>query len=470
MRISIIPEDKKIIVDGKTIDLESDAPWDFDDEHIHAIQWKDGYGSLEYEDIPGEIPVPNKIFGDDEFLDIVQPYLDYYNSFLTIYEKKELEASLAEEENLAKHIEELNLDKLEKEAQLVIIEDLQRQNKELRDEREALYDEQNILLQKEVFDQETARMEIERQKIAHESELSVLERQKAEEYFKSKAIELQNNYDKLLEEFETQKESFIEERKQYQKLLEIERDKIEKELEDSEKQLAEEDAKREKQRKIDELLHMQELEQIDLVKMELEQKKQEFEMQWEINQETINQQVADRKRFELDMDLELENLEKKRRAIQDYEAKSYQLILDEELENNIMTENEKEINMLQKQLEEENHKHEHEESINAANYLKELIEQIDNKLNENENIQLTTLPSQTDLDNITARIESLANISLADNQKDYSIDDILTLMDEVDPENLYNTLTNKQSKESDFPVEKAVKWFSALKNAIDKNS
>ena len=63
MRISIIPEDKKIIVDGRTVDLEDDAPWDFDDETIHAIQWRDGRGELEYEDTPGEDPAPNKVFG-----------------------------------------------------------------------------------------------------------------------------------------------------------------------------------------------------------------------------------------------------------------------------------------------------------------------------------------------------------------------------------------------------------------------
>ena len=121
MRISIIPEDKKIIVDGKTVDLEDDAPWGFDDETIHAIQWRVGRGELEYEDIPGEEPVANKVFGDDEFDTIVQPYLDYFNSFLTLYEQKELAAALAEEENLAAQIEELNLDNQKKKHNLSLL-------------------------------------------------------------------------------------------------------------------------------------------------------------------------------------------------------------------------------------------------------------------------------------------------------------------------------------------------------------
>ena len=49
MRVTIIPQDNRIIVDGKTVDLDdNDIRWTFDDEHIHAIQWRNGKGEIEY--------------------------------------------------------------------------------------------------------------------------------------------------------------------------------------------------------------------------------------------------------------------------------------------------------------------------------------------------------------------------------------------------------------------------------------
>lgn len=64
MKVTIIPQDNRIIVDGKTLDLDdNDIRWAFDDEHIHAIQWRNGKGEIEYEDVEDEDPLPNKKFG-----------------------------------------------------------------------------------------------------------------------------------------------------------------------------------------------------------------------------------------------------------------------------------------------------------------------------------------------------------------------------------------------------------------------
>ena len=54
--------------------------------------------------------------------------------------------------------------------------------------------------------------------------------------------------------------------------------------------------------------------------------------------------------------------------------------------------------------------------------------------------------------------------------EDKSIDEILTLMDGIDPEQLYTTLTDNERDDNSFPAEKAVKWFAALKDVLDKNS
>ena len=86
MKISIIPQDNRIVVDGKTVDLDdNDIRWEFEDEHIHAIQWKDSMGEVEYEDEIGKDPLPNKSFGQDEFDTIVQPYLSFFEKFYTIF-------------------------------------------------------------------------------------------------------------------------------------------------------------------------------------------------------------------------------------------------------------------------------------------------------------------------------------------------------------------------------------------------
>lgn len=444
MRVSIIPEDKKIIVDGKTVDLEDDAPWDFDDETIHAIQWKDGRGELEYEDVPGEAPAPNKVFGDDEFDTIVQPYLDYFNSFLTLYEQKELASAIAEEENLAKQIEELNLDKLEKEAQLVIIEDLQRQNKELRDEREELYNGMSKLEQAKVFDEQTSLMELRREQVAREEERVSLETQKADEFFAKKSMELAAKYDSLYVDFEKEKEEFIEERKQYQELLQMEREKVEREIEDSEKSILLEDKERAQREELLEKVRILEEEELEIAKAELEMQKQGLHVQWENaeweleeirrEREKVRKEFEeDKKRFEQQVDQELDVI---MRSHEDVLAK-----LD----------NEQYYDELDDALEKEFDKAEKEYRENQREKLKAS--------------QANTFASE--LGNLAKESVDREEIEKGQN---YSIDDILTLMDEIDPEKLYTTLTSEERKENELPVEKAVKWFSALKDVLDKNN
>lgn len=445
MRISIIPEDKKIIVDKKTVDLEDDAPWDFDDEHIHAIQWKDGRGELEYEDIPGEQPAPNKIFGDDEFDTIVQPYLDYFNSFLTIYEQKELAAALAEEENLAAQIEELNLDKLEKEAQLVIIEDLQRQNKELRDEREELYDAKSREEQARIYDQHTARLELEREKAARESERVGLEAQKADEFFEKKSLELSKKYDELYHDFEKEKEAFIEERKQYQALLEMERDKMEREAELLEKNILEDEQEKELWRQQQEKLRALEEEQIEVSKLELEMQKQGLEVAWSDAQFALEEVNREREKIKLEHELQEKMLREKFDQEMDILMRSHEDILKK-------MENEEMYDELDDALEKEFEKAELE--YREAQRAK-LIES--QKLENTNPKELSKLAS-----------ESLERQEIESSQ-DYSVNDILSMMDEIDPEKLYTALTDEEKSDNGMPVEKAVKWFAALKEVLDKN-
>ena len=443
MRISIIPEDKKIIVDKRTVDLEDDAPWDFDDETIHAIQWRDGKGEVEYEDVDGEV-LPNKSFGEEEFDTIVQPYLDYYNSFLTLYEQKELAAALAEEENLAAQIEELNLDKLEKEAQLVIIEDLQRQNKELRDEREELYDEKSKLEQAKVFDEQTALMELQKEKAARESEKAALEAQKADEFFEKKSLELAKKYDELFHEFEKEKEAFVEERKQYQELLQMERDKIEKELKDAEKTLSLEDEERETRKELLEKVRMLEEEQLEISRSEIEVQKEALELAQEENDEIKENILAAKERIQRELERERTQFQIQKDQEMDIIMRSHEDLLNKMSNEEIYDE-------LDDAIEREYEKAENE----YKELQREKIKASDSSAYASEQEKL-----------IRTNIERQE----IERGEEKSIDEILTLMDEIDPEQFYTALTDSEREENDFPVDKAVKWFSALKDVLDKNS
>jgi len=444
MRISIIPEDKKIIVDGKSVDLEDDAPWDFDDEDIHAIQWKDSRGELEYEDVIGEEPVPNKIFGEDEFDTIVQPYLDYFNTFLDAYEKAELEYALAEEQSIADQIEELNIDKLEKEAQLVIIEDLQRQNKELRDEREELFDEKSKTEQAAVYDQQIALIELEREKAARESERVGLEAQKADEFFEKKSLELAQKYDELFHDFEKEKDAFVEERKQYQELLQMEREKMEREEDASMKQLALEDKERETREEMIAKVRLIEEEQLDIAKSELELQKQAIDIIRLENLEVQEQINAARDVIKVNLERQEDEFEVRKQQELEIIMRSHEEVMNkmsqeeafDELDDAVEREFEK-AEVEYKELQREKLKQSNS-SVHAAGQEKIIKDTI-----ERQEIQ---------------------------SGDDKSIDEILTLMDGIDPEKLYTVLTDDERGENSFPVDKAVKWFAALKEVLDKNS
>lgn len=442
MRISIIPEDKKIIVDGKTIDLEDDAPWDFDDETIHAIQWRDNRGELEYEDVIGEDPVPNKIFGEDEFDTIVQPYLDYFNSFLTIYEQRELAAAIAEEQNLAAQIEELNLDKLEKEAQLVIIDDLQKQNKELRDEREEREEELSRLQQKKIFDEHTARLELEREKAARESEKATLESQKADEFFEKKSLELAKKYDELFHEFEKEKEAFVEERKQYQELLQMERDKIEKESELLEQEILKDDKENENKRLYEEQVLAVQYEDLELSKAELELQKQVLELVEEENLKAKDEILRERTNIILELDRERTMFEKQKEHELELIMKAHEDLID-------------------KMSQEEGY----ERLDDALEFEYDVAEKEYKELQKKKVKLSKSSGGSHETLNLLKENRERNEIETGE---DKSIDEILSIMDEIDPEKLYNTLTDGERENNEFPMEKAIKWFAALKDVMDK--
>jgi len=73
MRVTIVPSDKKICRNNIAVTL---SDWPFNDSNIHAIQWYDTYGEIEF---TGKPKPPNEETSD---FTILQPYLDALDSYL----------------------------------------------------------------------------------------------------------------------------------------------------------------------------------------------------------------------------------------------------------------------------------------------------------------------------------------------------------------------------------------------------
>jgi hypothetical protein len=73
MRVTVIPEDKWIRKDEVSVNLPE---WNFHDPDIHAIQWYDTYGEIEWKN-----PQRNESITDDS---ILQPYLAALDAYLVV--------------------------------------------------------------------------------------------------------------------------------------------------------------------------------------------------------------------------------------------------------------------------------------------------------------------------------------------------------------------------------------------------
>jgi len=442
MRITIIPVDKMIIVDGKCVHLEPYEPWDFDDKHIHAIQWNNGRGSLEYEDIPGERPVPNKIFGEDEFESIVQPYVDYHYTFLTKYEKKALEASLAEEQRMISLSEEIEADKqqkeLEKEAYIALIDDLQAQNKMLREKDMEVANEQYRDQQKAKYDKMRADIALERERSERQKEYSNLEAMKAEEFFRAKALEMSESYQSLLDEFESEKKAFKQEKDGFLQILEAERGRIDEEMEEVLKEREENANLRERQRELSDREYMLREEELSKMKEDIQAMEELNSLKLQNEIDALNNEILENRNRGVLISQAAERLEKQ------HEREMLEIMRAQE-----------DLEMGGIEL---------EDALLEYNETISLLEQHDRaRLHKDLSEQMHSINSVN-----TPNLRTIAEVKGTENN--YSVDDILTLMDEIDPEKLYTALTSEEKSENDFPIEKAVQWFSALKDVIDKNS
>ena len=82
MRVTIVPVDKFIRRDDVMVNL---TEWNFDDPNIHAIQWYDTEGEIEYTRKPKP---SNEIFTNSS---ILEPYLNALDEYLNNLETEDIQ-------------------------------------------------------------------------------------------------------------------------------------------------------------------------------------------------------------------------------------------------------------------------------------------------------------------------------------------------------------------------------------------
>lgn len=441
MRVSIIPEDKRIIVDGKTVDLDdNDIRWEFDDEHIHAIQWKNNKGEIEYEDVDGEDPLPNKPLGEEDFDTIIKPYIDFFNEFLTIAEKRELQFSLENEERIANELNELNLSKLQEEENIVIINDLQDQNRKVREDYEKIADELEQVLEERSISERELRLQHEREIYEKNLELQSEETAKIDEYFRKKSSDFTNHIESLIEELENQKEEFLEEKKQFAVYIQKYKSSIEQEVDEIQKTIASDMIQREIADQITEKQRLADEEQIILMRQTSELEQQSLELAFEELKQEKTRIMRERR-----LELQRNELDQKQ-----LDAEREELLLDvalrreKDLEDKI---DKDEQNALQDWQSNESLRIEQD-------YIKKQKEKFEDYINERQG-------TYRDIEE-RIKLMNLENDSNGPN-------DISSILDEMDPEDFYASLTDEQKETNSFPVQKATAWFNKLKEVMEKN-
>ena len=96
-RVTVVPGDRLVIVDGKALTFDFNAPW-----RMHALQWDGKQGHIEWKG-NGHEPPRNELLAADSYSERVMPYVRLWEE-----EKARLEKAAAEAE--AARLAEYNSD------------------------------------------------------------------------------------------------------------------------------------------------------------------------------------------------------------------------------------------------------------------------------------------------------------------------------------------------------------------------
>lgn len=86
-RVTVVPDDRLVIVDGKALTFDFNAPW-----RMHALQWDGKQGHIEWKG-NGHEPPRNELLTADSYADRIAPYVKMWEE-----EKARLEQAAAEAE------------------------------------------------------------------------------------------------------------------------------------------------------------------------------------------------------------------------------------------------------------------------------------------------------------------------------------------------------------------------------------
>ena len=366
MKVTVLPPDNRIIVDGRMITFSPEA-WDFDDDHIHAIQWSENHGEIEW------VTTDN----NEELvtIDMVQPYIDLFLDELPRVEKIRFEREEKERQQLQSEVDErVNVEKQkqalfqkiqetaeqnrqlaakahEKELEKAKLEvEVADKNRELEVERQLKEKEiRKLEIDKEIaLNEERARSAIreERARIEEEDSLLSSKKEQLTEMFKTMSAELNNRkteVDALVDEerdlLESQRREYLKQQKLTQESLETEQ--LEVEIKSKELKQTRDEMQNELQRQIElQLLERERIKaehdnlmsEFDIEKVNLQTQLQEAKRLKQITEKELelDQELLDNKDKSVELERESLNLQ---RELLEKEREEFSKLIELEADN-----------------------------------------------------------------------------------------------------------------------------------------
>jgi len=203
--------------------------------------------------------------------------------------------------------------------------------------------------------------------------------------------------------------------------------------------------------------------QLNLIKSERERIEKEQE-QMELQKSTFETELDYQKQIITllaeSLDVERKNIEKVKELFAEEQLKNeeFSLLRNNELEReqelyNLRVE---EIKSMKKILEDDIHEKENvlnQKKVESISFIQDIADQ-----------QIENFKSELDIQ----KQRSLNELSKNNESEEISLEKLEQILNELDPNEVYTKLTSGEIDENNFPVEKAVVWFSALKKAMDQ--
>lgn len=434
MRVTVVPVDKVIIVDGNGITLED---WNFDDNHIHAIQWMHNHGHIELKTNDPNIEISD--------ISEIQKYIDVYMNEIPGMEEKILKEQEETRLRMEREEQERIADEEERKQKEKEIQDLIDQNRKIREDKMKLEeDHSNALIQKSLIE-ERNRLELDRIAFEKQSEIETLKHGETLKEIMKRDNELMERYEGLMSQLDEQRDAFKGEQESAYKIIALKEEQIEAEKE--------------------ELSKRRELFQLE---METERKKLDNELE-RIHAEKLNYDN------EIDYNRDLVKV-----FAETIELETERLKQEKELQKEEIEEQNKHLNKLSEQYDAMNDqltltlRELHDEKQRLEVEIKRREDELDQEISQSQKLTELSIAREIELqyiDNIEKQNSTtIQELESSTNFEDVSVERLQEIINDLDPEEVYTSLTSGEIDENNFPVEKAIIWFSALKKVMDERN